>query len=320
MAKRQRVLVVLSQNELDSQPEPALDRGVFIARETNAMLELFISEYHPSFYTPLLGKTLHNEWKPETYIRFALSRLQEISETLASREQLRVSSDAAWNRHQYDGIMQKVSSIKPDLMIKTIHHDSRLNRTLFNYTDWHLIRTCPCPLMLAKDENTWTTRAIVACVDPSHIHGREEGLDNLIIEIAQWLAYRLRGELHIFHAIEFMPEPMFRLWQPGASYNNYKQEAREEHETLLNELLRPYGIGSRRIHIVESKPADALLSFAKKMNASLVVMGAVSKGTLENLFIGNTAEKVLDALSCDILIVKPNPIEVRETVAEPVFG
>lgn len=319
MVKRQRVLVILDQNELDSQPEPALDRGVLIARETNAILELFVSEYYPSFYTPLLEKYL-NVWKPETYIRFALSRLQEISRMLINQEQLSVLTDAAWNHHQYDGIIQKVSSAKPDLMIKTVHHDNQLNRTFFNYTDWHLIRHCPCPLMLAQSKDTWATRAIVACVDPAHIHGHAETLDNSIIEIAQQFAYRLRGDLHIFHAVEFMPEPLFRLWQPGSTYEIYKKEAREEHETLLSELLKPYGIGMRRVHIVEGKPEDALQSFVKEINASLVVMGVVSKGTLENLLIGNTAEKVLDALSCDILVVKSNPVEVKVLAAEPVFG
>jgi hypothetical protein len=34
-------------------------------------------------------------------------------------------------------------------------------------------------------------------------------------------------------------------------------------------------------------------------------MGAVSRSGLKSLFIGNTAEKVLDLLDCDILVVKP---------------
>ena len=34
-------------------------------------------------------------------------------------------------------------------------------------------------------------------------------------------------------------------------------------------------------------------------------MGAVSRSALERLFIGSTAEAVLDKLSCDVLIVKP---------------
>jgi universal stress protein E len=34
-------------------------------------------------------------------------------------------------------------------------------------------------------------------------------------------------------------------------------------------------------------------------------MGAVSRSGLKRLFLGNTAEEVLDKLSCDVLIVKP---------------
>jgi universal stress protein E len=34
-------------------------------------------------------------------------------------------------------------------------------------------------------------------------------------------------------------------------------------------------------------------------------MGAVSRSGLKRFFIGNTAERVLDLLTCDILIVKP---------------
>jgi universal stress protein family protein len=38
---------------------------------------------------------------------------------------------------------------------------------------------------------------------------------------------------------------------------------------------------------------------------SLVVMGAISRSGLKRLFIGNTAESLLDQLLCDVLIVKP---------------
>jgi hypothetical protein len=37
----------------------------------------------------------------------------------------------------------------------------------------------------------------------------------------------------------------------------------------------------------------------------MVIMGAVSRSGLKRLLIGNTAERVLDQLSCDILVVKP---------------
>jgi universal stress protein E len=33
-------------------------------------------------------------------------------------------------------------------------------------------------------------------------------------------------------------------------------------------------------------------------------MGAMSRSGLKRIFIGNTAEKVLDSLQCDVLIVR----------------
>jgi universal stress protein E len=34
-------------------------------------------------------------------------------------------------------------------------------------------------------------------------------------------------------------------------------------------------------------------------------MGAVSRTGLKRIFIGNTAEHVLDSLRCDVMVVKP---------------
>jgi nucleotide-binding universal stress UspA family protein len=36
-----------------------------------------------------------------------------------------------------------------------------------------------------------------------------------------------------------------------------------------------------------------------------VVMGAISRSTLSEMLIGSTAEKVIDFMSTDILVIKP---------------
>jgi len=40
-------------------------------------------------------------------------------------------------------------------------------------------------------------------------------------------------------------------------------------------------------------------------NIDVMVMGAVSRRGLDRIFLGSTAERVLDRLPCDLLIVKP---------------
>ena len=184
MVKQRRVLALLNPTASDAMAEPAFRRAWFLAREMGAALELFVSEW-----TPADGRGPTLAW------------LQELAASLI-KEGIPVSTDVASDRHAYAAIMRKVAKAQADIAVKTTRPDNALSRTLFNHTDWHLIRHCPCPLLLAKDECDWETRRIVACVDPAHIHSKAETLDNEIIETAQSLARRLKGELHIFHSIE----------------------------------------------------------------------------------------------------------------------
>jgi hypothetical protein len=48
------MLVVLECVDPSEQPEPALERAVFLAKETNAALELFVSEIIWRSLAPLL--------------------------------------------------------------------------------------------------------------------------------------------------------------------------------------------------------------------------------------------------------------------------
>jgi universal stress protein E len=48
------------------------------------------------------------------------------------------------------------------------------------------------------------------------------------------------------------------------------------------------------------------MTLTDQLRADLVIMGAVSRSGLKGLFLGNTAEDVLDRLHCDLLIVKPD--------------
>jgi universal stress protein E len=47
------------------------------------------------------------------------------------------------------------------------------------------------------------------------------------------------------------------------------------------------------------------------LKADIVVMGAISRSGLKRIFIGNTAEAVLDALPCDVLVVKPGSFKTK---------
>jgi universal stress protein E len=70
-------------------------------------------------------------------------------------------------------------------------------------------------------------------------------------------------------------------------------------------LVKPMSLPKTRQHVRPGAPVEELPLLAEEIGASVVVMGAVSRSAVRRLFIGNTAESVIDALSCDVLVVKP---------------
>jgi universal stress protein E len=57
-------------------------------------------------------------------------------------------------------------------------------------------------------------------------------------------------------------------------------------------------------------PKFVLSALARSLKAQMVVMGAISRTALHRLLLGSTAEQILDALPCDVLLVKPRSAAV----------
>jgi universal stress protein E len=73
----------------------------------------------------------------------------------------------------------------------------------------------------------------------------------------------------------------------------------------LERLLAPAGIPAARRHLIARHPSDAIEEAAGETHSAVVVMGALARSGLKGLLIGNTAERVLAQLPCDLLVIKP---------------
>jgi universal stress protein E len=84
-------------------------------------------------------------------------------------------------------------------------------------------------------------------------------------------------------------------WSPGA---------RDRRAQLLK-LTAGAGITRARTHLLDGSPDLLLPAAARRLRAGVVVMGTMSRRGVRRLFVGNTAERLLDDLRCDVLAVKP---------------
>jgi universal stress protein E len=64
-------------------------------------------------------------------------------------------------------------------------------------------------------------------------------------------------------------------------------------------------VPSDRIHVHQGSTRQLLMTLTDQLRADAVILGAISRSGLKGLFLGNTAEDVLDRLPCDLIIVKP---------------
>jgi len=56
--------------------------------------------------------------------------------------------------------------------------------------------------------------------------------------------------------------------------------------------------------ILEGKPADEIMNYAKEQNIDLIVVGTQGKKGIERLLLGSVAETIIRSATCRVLVVK----------------
>lgn len=73
----------------------------------------------------------------------------------------------------------------------------------------------------------------------------------------------------------------------------------------IKRLTDEYGVADANLHVDAGAAVEYLPRMAAGWHADIVVMGAISRSALRRVLVGSTAERVLEALPCDVLVVKP---------------
>ena len=94
--------------------------------------------------------------------------------------------------------------------------------------------------------------------------------------------------------------------QPSGALNYVTHQPRRDRPFALRtqHVLGSYGLYTTHTLIDGTDPAAALLDFARKCGADLIVMGSHGRTGLGRLLLGSVAEKVIGAAICPVLVVK----------------
>ena len=309
-----RKILVAVKNP-DRRRHAVFDKAIRLAKTLGASVEFFHAISEPVLLEiPTLTGTSLAEIKRE-----ALAHRQKRLDKLIDRacdQGVESSATVEWDFPPHEAIVRRAVRCRADLIIAECH-EGRRHRWLMRLTDWELLRASPVPVLLLKSARPWRRNIVLAAVDPSHTHAKPSRLDSLLVEKGQQLSKALRGTFHLMHATYpsafglTLGDPTIDAVTLAETYDLQKAQARKEFGAFAKGAKVP----RKHRHLIDGPPESGIAAVARKVGADVVVMGAVSRSGIKRLLIGNTAERVLGSINCDVLVVKPAHFEKRVSTA-----
>jgi universal stress protein E len=299
--KIRRVLIAVA----DGTARKVVDRAAQLAGASKARVELFSVVRPPP---PVLGMTRIDD--PEitrSWVAAKRRQLDKLARRLRGKG-IAVTCTVVVHASVIESIVRRAKQSKADLVAIEAHKHHLLARLFLSQNDYDLIRHCPVPLLIVKGGKIKPTAPILAALDPWHSIRKPQALDASIASAGHGVAESLGATLHSVHVYSplmgFTVDSAFAPVAIPISLSAEKQHAADIRRIFakVNAQLR---IDKARSHLCMGDPAFILPATAKSIKAQMLIMGAISRSAVGRLLIGSTAERVLDALPCDVLIVKP---------------
>lgn len=169
-----------------------------------------------------------------------------------------------------------------EMIVKVMHPQTTLRRRLQKTSDWTVLRTADCPILFIKEDSPKTPQNLVASVDlldksPEHRHFMKE-----VIRHARGICEVTGAQLHVVNA-----------------YPNLSESVD------VNEVARFAEVDRPRAHAGPGVPEDMLLRVARDLDGPVLVIGSSERRGLGGKLLGDTAERILDKVAVDVLVIVP---------------
>ena len=285
-----------------------MDKVAQLTAGLDAELELFHCIFDPEVTRPGRFGTRGAQEDIQEFVERRREQLEHNADRLRARG-VPAHTSVRWDYPAHEGIVRQVLRRKPSLLVAQSARKGRAARLLLTQTDYKLIETCPCPVLFIKNTRPYSDTVIIAAVDPGRAHGKPAALDDEILDTAGMIRDALGGRLQVFHAgapweyavrmrreLRGLPEAE-KEDVHGAYWNGVREQ--------VLSLARRHDVREEYMKVLEGDAAELLPQVVRSESAQIVALGAVSRSPVGHALLGHTAERVLDALECDVLVVKP---------------
>lgn len=323
MDKLARIVVGLDPHEPSMA---AAHLGARLAASAAAELEFFVPVFNSHVSLAHFPDRNSLKHARDTLVRRQQERVEKLVAELGFAG--KVDATTRWDHPLEEALIRRALERAADLLVVALPPGVATGGRALSPAQWQLVRHCPVPLLLTRGRAWRDAPVVVAAIDPAERHGRGDELDVRILQLSARLAEMTRGTMHAFHAWQRSLRALLgEIERPlGSDFPELALEQRQRE--LVYGALSAAGTVPARVSLLEGRPEDLLPAYCGEHGADLVVMGAIARNPFGRIFIGSTAERVLEQLPCDLLVVKPSMFRTpvarerwpREEGATPVLG
>ena len=204
----------------------------------------------------------------------------------------------------YVEIMRMIKDHQPETLVLGSHGSRTIYFEQIGGLASRCIRQAPVEVFLIRDAQNKPFDSIGACIDFSENSIRAA---HRAAEIAVQDGAKLQL-LHVYRAPSYLDTglgwlgPAFKKNDP----EEVKRDKEQELQKLRDELAAKHGLENISILVTEAKNiANGLYDVLKSIDADLVVLGTRGRTGLKGIFLGTTAESIIQTTPCSVLAVKP---------------
>lgn len=297
---------VLCVVDFDNYPETVLRRAAQIAKLHDCKLQVLVSDPQPTFFGESFVFPLEAQMVADD-MQAMREGVMKMLEKIASDAGVEASLDISRERDVAGIVRHTAADIDPRFVIKGTHLHTPSERASFADADWQLIRELRYPLWIVKPQEWQDSPLVIAAVDPTHKEDKAATLDRMIVKTGRSIAEKFGGKLQLLHIYQRLEEIGSRVaWRfkpDKLPVDELDDKIRAAHREALMALAKNSDVPEKDVFQLPGRTHELLPAVVREHGANLVVMGALARSALKQRIVGSTAARVLDHLTCDVLVV-----------------
>lgn len=269
MSKPERLFVVVDPSD---KVQIALERALIMGQKHKVPPELFVFVGVDGEATDLRAVN-DNLFRNQEWFE---SEIRKPIEAAGMSYTIEIS----WSQEWQKSIVQSAKRFNAERIYLPVHERTNSSRFTFSEAKWDLLKTASCPVVLIQPGAKPERKTVLAAVNFQAITNEQQKLNESILYWGHTVSGIYGAEFHVVNAyLDSM------------------------HYPDRGKLARDAKVASERIHVEQGYTSDVVGQVAKRLDADLVIMGTLGQTGQTTTRRGNTAERVISALTQDVMVV-----------------